>query len=244
VSWATVERAVQPDGSVRAIKRTSYDARLEACGLQLLEDAGAPVPKRHVVAADRIVMDWVEGPADWELLGKSLARVHRSTSPLFGLDYDNLIGSLAQPNAPQAGWGPFFADNRVRVHIEDPAIPSELALRLRMACDGPLQALLDEHRPTPSLIHGDLWAGNIVGGRWLIDPSVSYADREMELAFMTMFSGIPRSMMAAYLEELPLADGWERRRPALRLHHILVHVRLFGASYLGQLASTLDRLGW
>ncbi len=244
MSWATVERAVQPDGSVRAIKRTSYDATFEARGLQLLEDAGAPVPRRHAVSADQIVMDWVDGPADWELLGRALAKVHRSTSSQFGLDHDNLIGALPQHNTRHADWGAFFAETRVRAHLDDPAVPQELAQRLRRACDGALQTMLDEHHPTPSLIHGDLWAGNIVGGRWLIDPAVAYADREMELAFMTMFAGIPQAMFTAYLEDRPLSEGWERRRPALRLHHLLVHVRLFGGPYVGRLASTLDALEW
>jgi fructosamine-3-kinase len=196
------------------------------------------------VSAERIEMEWVDGPADWELLGRSLAKVHRSTSIAFGLDHDNMIGALTQRNTAHADWGEFFADRRVGDHLDDPAVPGVLAHRLRVACDGPLQALLNEHRPAPSLIHGDLWIGNVVGGRWLIDPAVSYADREMELAFMSMFGGIPEALFAAYLEEMPLSEGWERRRPALQLHHLLVHVRLFGGHYSDQLATTLDALRW
>jgi fructosamine-3-kinase len=41
-----------------------------------------------------------------------------------------------------------------------------------------------------------------------------------------------------------LDDGWERRRPALQLYHLLVHVRLFGAGYLSAVAHRLDALGW
>ena len=244
MSWATIERVTQPDGPPLAVKRTRYDARLEAHGLRLLEGAGAPVPPVLEVTADRLVMPWVDGPADWELLGSTLAKVHRTTSATFGLDHDNLIGGLAQRNTPDVHWGSFFAETRVLDHLDDPAVPRDLAHRLRAACQGPLQSLLEAHQPVPSLIHGDLWAGNIVAGRWLIDPAVAYADREMELAFMTMFGGIPRAMFDAYLDEWPLKEGWERRRPALRLHHLLVHVRLFGGGYVAQLAQTLERLRW
>ncbi|MGD2061869.1 MAG: fructosamine kinase family protein [Acidimicrobiia bacterium] len=244
MSWATVEHIVRSDGAALAVKHTRYDARLEARGLRLLEEAGAPVPTVIEVTADRLVMTWVDGPADWEQLGRTLAEVHRTTDPRFGLDHDNLIGGLAQHNTPRDRWGTFYAENRILDHLSDPAVPPELARRLRTACEGPLQVLLEAHAPRASLIHGDLWAGNIVGGRWLIDPAVAYADREMELAFMTMFGGIPQTMFDSYLDEWPLDDGWDRRRPALRLHHLLVHVRLFGGGYVQQLARTIERLGW
>lgn len=244
MSWATVRRVEFPDGSTRAVKETGYDARTEAEGLRALGDAGAPVPRVYEVTPSRIVMDWVEGPADWEWLGRRLVAVHRTTADTFGFSHHNMIGALLQRNDPHDTFGRFFAETRVRDHLEDPSVPTELAHRLARACEGPLQSLLDEHHPVPSLIHGDLWSGNIVGGRWLIDPAVAFADREMELAFLSMFGGVPGTLEAAYREEWPLDDGWERRRPALRLHHLLVHVRLFGGSYIGWLARTLDELGW
>ncbi|MDH3249907.1 MAG: fructosamine kinase family protein, partial [Acidimicrobiia bacterium] len=166
MSWATVERVTQADGSSLAVKHTRYDARLEARGLRLLEAAGAPVPSVIEVTADRLVMPWVDGPADWELLGRTLAKVHRTTSAAFGLDHDNLIGGLEQRNTRHHEWGAFYAENRVLVHVDDPAVPLDLTRRLRAACEGPLQSLLDAHAPRPSLIHGDLWAGNIVAGCW------------------------------------------------------------------------------
>jgi fructosamine-3-kinase len=244
MSWATVERVTRADGPPLAVKRTRYDARLESRGLRLLEEAGAPVPPVLEVSADRLVMPWLGGPADWERLGQALAELHRTSSATFGLDHDNCIGGIRQRNTPHERWGTFFSECRVLDHLDDTAVPSELARRLRTACEGPLQSLLEVHAPRPSLIHGDLWAGNIVDGRWMIDPAVAFADREMELAFMTMFGGIPQTMFDAYLDEWPLEGGWELRRPALRLHHLLVHVRLFGGGYVGQLAQTLDRLGW
>ena len=244
MSWATIRRSELPDGSLRAIKETTYDARLEARGLWALRDAGAQVPEIHEVTPTRIVMDWVDGPADWEGLGRRLATVHRTSAAAFGFPHNNMIGALAQRNDWHDTWGEFFAATRVRDHLDDTAVPTGLARRLARACHGPLQTLLDEHNPTPSLIHGDLWSGNIVGGRWLIDPAVAFADREMELAFLTMFGGVPGALEAAYRDEWPLDDGWEARRPALRLHHLLVHVRLFGGSYVDRLAATLDELGW
>ncbi|WP_371865610.1 fructosamine kinase family protein [Nocardia ninae] len=41
-------------------------------------------------------------------------------------------------------------------------------------------------------------------------------------------------MINAYNETHPLADGWRTRIPLHQLHHLLVHVVLFGASYRSQ----------
>jgi fructosamine-3-kinase len=190
-----------------------------------------------------LVLQHVTGPADPEGLGRALAATHRMTAPRFGWHRDNLIGSLPQANPWTERWADFYVEHRIRPHLDAPALPAGVRTRLARACDGPLQELLDSDRPA-SLIHGDLWSGNIVAGRWLIDPAVCHADREHELAFMTLFGGVPDRVFAAYIEAWPLPDGWQERRPALQLYHLLVHVRLFGAGYVGSVLSRLDALGW
>lgn len=237
-------RAGERDGLPVVVKEVSYDASLEVDGLRALARAGAPVPRVIEAGPHHLVLERVTGPPGWESLGSGLARVHRATASGFGYPIDNVIGPLPQQNRWDRSWGRFYAMRRVGAHLDDPAVPAGLARRLRAACDGPLPDLLDEHTPVPSLVHGDLWAGNVVGGRWLIDPAVSYSDREVELAFMSLFGGIPEAMWRGYDEAWPLDPGWERRRPALQLHHLLVHVRLFGPGYASDVADRLDRLGW
>lgn len=222
---------------------TSYDARLEAEGLEALRVAGAPVPEVWAVAADVIVLEHVSGTPAWAELGGALARVHRTTDDRFGWDRDNVLGPLHQDNTRSSDWPSFFVERRVRPHLHAEALPVGVRRRLADACDGPLPDLLD-HDPVPSLIHGDLWHGNVVDGRWLIDPAVHHADRELELAFMAQFGGFPDELWHTYLDAWPLAHGWQRRRPALQLYHLLVHVELFGASYVAPVVDRLDRLGW
>jgi fructosamine-3-kinase len=231
-------------GSPIAVKTTTYDAAIEADGLRALERAGAPVPRVHRVTSNTLVMDWVNGNPDWYELGATLASVHRSTAGAFGYPIENVIGGLPQPNEWDETWGGFYVGRRIEPHLDDPAVPASIRRRLRTACEGRVQALLDEHKPVPSLVHGDIWAGNIIDGCYLIDPAVSYSDREAELAFMALFGGIPNAMWTGYLDAWPLAAGWERRRPALQLHHLLVHVRLFGLGYTTMVEDRLDQLGW
>lgn len=244
VSWSTVREVSGTAGARRVVKTTAYDAGLEVEGLEALRAAGAPVPEVYASGKHTVEMELVEGPPAWQALGRALASVHRATSDGFGWHRDNVIGPLRQVNTTGARWGRFFAERRVRVHLDDPAVPDGLARRLHEACDGPLPDLLEEADPLPSLVHGDLWSGNIVAGRAFIDPAVYYADREVELAFMAVFGGIPAAMTDAYREAWPLAEGWRRRRPALQLHHLLVHVRLFGGGYARRVAGVLDELGW
>lgn len=240
-SICEVWRARLDDGRDVVVKRTPYPAGVEADGLGALAEGGAPVPEVLAADADVLVLAHVTGPPDWSGLGAALARLHAHTGEAFGWHRDNLIGSLPQRNDPDPSWPAFYATHRISPFLD--AVPSEVRTRLEAACDGPLLALLD-HDAEPSLVHGDLWSGNVVDGRWLIDPAVCRADREYELAFMDCFGGFPAALTDAYTAEWPLDEGWQTRRPALQLYHLLVHVRLFGGSYLGSVVTRLDALGW
>jgi fructosamine-3-kinase len=171
--------------------------------------------------------------------------MHRVTGPAYGWRSDNHAGRFVQDNGWLDQWGTFFAERRVRAHLADPAVPEDLGRRLHRACDGPLPALLPA-TPTPSLTHGDLYAGNIVDGRWLVDPEVSYADRELDLAYMqTSRRTLPDEFWRAYEREWPYDAGYERRQPALRLHHLLLQVRHFGPSrFRPTIEAVLDDYGW
>jgi fructosamine-3-kinase len=188
-----------------------------------------------------LVMEEVSGTPDWESLGRSVAAVHRTSAPSFGWHRDNVIGSLPQRNPWTVSWAEFYVEHRVRSWLA--GLPAPVRHRLDRACDGALPELVD-HPVTPSPIHGDLWAGNVVNGAFLIDPAVSFSDREIELAFAAVVGGIPWPIFAAYAEAWPLPAGWEERRPALQLYHLLVHVELFGAGYLPLVVTRLDRLRW
>lgn len=241
MAWASITRT-DYDGRPAILKTTDYDARLEADGLRMLAAAGAPTPDIYHVTHDHIVMAEVDGPEDWEALGRALAACHRTTNREFGYHFDNVLGPLPQMNAWTPGWSDFYYADRLFPYLAD--LPDDLAGRIRSAADSGRMAGLLDHGQSPALVHGDLWSGNVVGGRWLIDPAVHYADRELDLAFAAVFGGIPERMWRSYEEEWPLDPGWQARRPALQLYHLLVHVRLFGRSYVGMVADRLDRLGW
>jgi fructosamine-3-kinase len=237
-----VWRGTLADGREVVIKRGPGDAELEAEGLEALRTAGASTPAVLGHVDDVIVLEHVAEPGAPERLGRELATVHGTTGPAFGWHRDNLIGPLPQSNRWTEAWPTFLAEQRLLPHVD--ALPAELSRRLRAAVeDGRLTAVAD-HDVDPSLVHGDLWAGNVLADRWLIDPAVHHADAEVDLAMLDLFGSVSPAMRRGYESVRPLDEGWERRRPLLQLPPLLVHVRLFGAGYLGGVASRLDALDW
>lgn len=100
----------------------------------------------------------------------------------------------------------------------------------------------------PSLLHGDVWTSNVLASgthiTGFIDPAVYYGHPEIELAFITLFSTFGKSFFDRYNELHRIRDGFfETRRDVYNVYPLLVHVRLFGGSYLGGVERVLARHG-
>ena len=87
----------------------------------------------------------------------------------------------------------------------------------------------------PSLLHGDLWSGNVITGNdgkaWLIDPAVYVGHAEADLAMTELFGGFPPAFYDAYKEAAKLQPGYAKRRDLYNLYHLLNHLNMFGRSY-------------
>ena len=224
------------------VKQGPGDASLEAEGLQALRAAGAQTPAVLGVRDDVLVLEYVFGTGDRSELGRRLAQVHRTLGPAFGWERDNLIGPLPQANPWTHDWPTFLAEHRIAPHLD--VLPGELRRRLEAAIEDGRLARLADHDVEPSLVHGDLWAGNVLHDRWLIDPAVHHADREVDLAMLELFGAVPADLLQGYEQVWPLDEGADARRDLLQLYPLLVHVRLFGSGYLRAVATRLERLGW
>ncbi|MCC6904667.1 MAG: fructosamine kinase family protein [Anaerolineae bacterium] len=221
----------------------------EADGLQRLAASGAirvpwVIGAGAAEGASFLILEWIERggktPAAAELLGRQLAALHRPPLPAFGLDRDNTLGTLPQPNTPRTSWMAFYRDQRLGVQRDLAArnglLPAERARRLDRLM-GSLDHWINEAAVWPALLHGDLWGGNWIvsadGGPVLIDPAVYAGDREMDLAMASLFGGFPERFFAAYAEALPLPPGAAERQPLYQLYYLLCHLNLFGEGYGG-----------
>jgi len=226
----------------------------EAAGLSALRGAGIlPVPAEVAVMPDFLLLEQVEirgpGPDFFAVFGRALARQHRQArAELFGFERDNFLGASPQPNGWLASWTSFWRERRLghqlellrRHGIEDREL-QKLGDRLLVR----LPEWLDEVADTPSLLHGDLWAGNFLSteaGPLLIDPAVHYGHREAELAMTRLFGGFPAEFYRSYEEEWPLPPGAEERGAVYELYHLLNHYNLFGAAYRAPCLAILRRL--
>lgn len=227
----------------------------EAKSLQLLADQNVfKIPEvmgyGKFLNLDFLVMEYIQskqpGTDFWEGFGKSLAELHSVSQPLHGLSFNNFIGKLPQKNTPQEKWIPFFIKNRLEVQIElsyyKGLIDQDFLKKFRNIYKH-FYSILPEEKP--ALLHGDLWSGNFLpdelGKPALIDPAIYFGSREAEISYTKLFGGFEDDFYTSYHEAFPLVPGIEDRIEIYNLYPLLVHVNLFGLSYLGPIEKTMKK---
>jgi len=183
-----------------------------------------------------------------ERLGRQLAAMHRNTSDRFGWHRDNTIGSTRQINNRENNWVTFYRESRLRFQLvlaEENGFGGNLVQRGERLLET-LPAFFTNHKPQPSLLHGDLWGGNHAalrdGTPVIFDPAVYYGDREADLAMTELFGGFGSGFYAAYRETWPLDPDYRVRRDLYNLYHVLNHLNLFGGGYREQAERLIERL--
>jgi fructosamine-3-kinase len=227
----------------------------EAEGLNLLRSSNAiKVPevlgKGKIGTKNYLLLEFIPKQAPckdfWQDFGTSMAHLHQTTHQYYGLCYTNYIGRLPQKNDWQDQWIDFFIENRLEVQlglaIYNRYIDQDFAKRFRQLY-AQLPGLLTNE--PPSLLHGDLWSGNFIvgtaGKACILDPAVYYGNREIELAFTQLFGGYDQAFYHSYFEQWPVEPEFQDRAEIYNLYPLLVHVNLFGSSYLSGVDRTLRR---
>jgi len=222
------------------IAKHAIGATAEAGMLRAIAATGAPAPAVYAADEAWLLMEDVPaqgGMADaWGDLARILGLLHARQDARYGWPADHAFGPIKIANEWSDDWPAFWAERRLRCHL--PYVPPELGRRIERLADR-LGALFSA-RPPSSLLHGDLWGGNILVAAdrvaALIDPACYYGDREVDVAMLTLFDRPP----PAFFEALALAEGWRDRQPIYRLWPLLVHLRLFGKSYAGAVDAALS----
>lgn len=224
----------------------------EAKALELFSEHNIKSPKVIDYASDcegsYLVMEYINSEKKWnpasiESFAKALASLHKVKNSHYGLSYNNRIGSLYQANK----WCKSFSDYYWQTRLFPQLELAHSNNYLKSPYEFEYMRVRLEEFPTdsPSLIHGDLWSGNYLmdssNEAYLIDPSISYGHREMDLAMMDLFGGFPEAVFDAYHTELAIHNSWKDRKDIFQLYYLLVHLNLFGISYLSQVDSILRK---
>lgn len=233
----------------------------EAAGLGWLAEPGAVAVPEVLAVSDGdgvaeeppfLVLGWVDeghptAGTDADL-GRALASVHGHGFPTFGRPDRRTTGSRGLPNEPCATWAELYATQRMaplaRLARDGQALPERALVGLQRLDEARLAEVGGPPEP-PSLLHGDLWAGNRLvdgyGQSWLIDPAAHGGHREFDLAMMRLFGGFGPACFDAYEEVSPLAAGWQDRVALHQIAPLVVHAIKFGGGYVSAAAEAIAR---
>ncbi len=229
--------------------------QLEEKGLQLLRNNSSVIIPEVIDTFDveensYLLLEWInEGNPKVDSFfnfGRKTALLHNHSSEKYGLEYDNYIGSLKQVNHFTDNWIDFFIEYRIgylaKMAFDSSSIDKQTVSNLER-----LYLKLNDFFPfeKPSLLHGDLWSGNFMfneeGNALIYDPAVYYGHRLMDLGMTKLFGGFPNEFYEGYQSEYKFESNWQDAVQIANLYPLLVHLNLFGTSYLIQIKETLKK---
>lgn len=197
-----------------------------------------------------LLLEWVPsgtpGKVYWQNLAEGLAELHMATQEVFGLDASNYISILPQNNTLTTNWETFYIQERLEPMLQRAyfhQVIDEAFMKKFRELYPKIAGIFPKEKP--SLLHGDLWSGNVLvnasGSPSLIDPAIYYGHREMDIAFSKLFGGFKPSFYEYYREVFPLEPGFDERKDLYNLYPLLVHLNLFGTGYLAGIKRTINR---
>lgn len=226
-----VVRIALADGRTAVVKG-GPSPRTEASMLTAMAASLAPIPRVLAVSDAALVLEELAAggalAGAWGSLGAALGQLHAVQGDRYGWPADYAFGRVAIENAWCDDWPEFWAARRLLVHV--PHVSAPIARRLEaLAADLPNRL---PRRPPASLLHGDLWGGNVLAARGavtgLIDPACYFGHGEVDIAMLGLFDQPGAAFFEAYGAPEP---GCEARLTLYRLWPALVHLRLFGDGY-------------
>ena len=189
-----------------------------------------------------LLMEWIDMQNfDQKNLGKGLGEMHlnatESNPKIFGYPIEGFIGLTNQKKGWENNWIDCFLKLRIIPQLsilKSNFLEEETIHKVKEK----IRSELMNHKPINTLIHGDLWSGNVgidKSGRGVIfDPASWWADNEVDIAMTRLFGGFEKEFYDEYHKIFPTRKGFEKRIIIYNFYHILNHANMFGGSYLNQ----------
>ncbi len=212
------------------------------------------VPKviryKKIENAEILILEWIDMQNhDQKKLGKGLAIMHLNSQnrnfKKFGYSVEGFIGTNPQIKGWDENWSDFFIRYRLNPQLSflnENIISSEMIQNLRSK----IKLILSKHEPVCSLVHGDLWSGNIgveKGFKGVIfDPASWWADCEVDIAMSELFGGFGNDFYDEYYKIHKRLEDFKIRHKIYNLYHILNHANMFGGGYISQLNKQIQMI--
>ncbi|PLW92309.1 MAG: ketosamine-3-kinase [Marinilabiliales bacterium] len=231
-----------------------FEAEFKGLELMRTHSPALRIPKPllcgEIKGTSFLLMEFIENGHPkrdfWKNFAKGLSSMHKTSSSFFGLYHNNYMGSLPQSNKRHIDFSNFFISERLEPQIKlayDRNLINSSDITKITQLYGRYNA--DVPRETPSLIHGDLWTGNYMidnqGNACIYDPAAHFGHRESDLAMSRLFGTFAPEFYHYYNESFPLEPGWQERTDLFNLYPLLIHVNLFGSSYVSSVMSIVKR---
>ena len=197
---------------------------------------------KNIKNIEILILEWIDMQNfNQKNLGKGLGEMHlnaNETNPkIFGYPIEGFIGRSDQ----KAGWENSWIDCFLNLRI----IPQLSILKSSVLDNETINQIIEKikselvkHEPINTLVHGDLWSGNIgidnSGKGVIFDPASWWADNEVDIAMTRLFGGFKKEFYEEYHKIFPIRKGFEKRIIIYNFYHILNHANMFGGGYLKQ----------
>ena len=202
-----------------------------------------------------LIMSFIDNNNDLPIkinddLLSAIISLHSKKSNSYGFNFDTQIGGLKQLNSKSKNWVEFYLDKRLHYIFDlinknqpmDKAINTKIELLLKK---------LDNfipNKPKPSLLHGDLWEGNILFKNkkfsGFIDPGSFYGHNELEVSYLRWFNPkfIDRNFLDKYNDHISIDKYYVNYEPVYQLYYSLLNVYLWDRSYIENVRGLLDKI--
>jgi fructosamine-3-kinase len=197
---------------------------------------------KNIENIEILLLEWIDMyNFDQKKLGKGLGEMHlksaESNPKMFGSPVEGFIGTTDQKKGWKDNWIDCFLNLRIipqLLILESTILDKEIINKVQ----DKIKSELLNHKPINSLVHGDLWSGNVGTGKngrgVIFDPASWWADNEVDIAMTKLFGGFRKEFYEEYHRIFPIKNGFEKRIIIYNFYHILNHANMFGGGYLKQ----------
>jgi fructosamine-3-kinase len=211
----------------------------------LSEQEGAAVLiMEHLPRSESEVADWIEA-------AHALARLHAcDAGDRYGSDEEVWLGGTQCDAVWCDTWPEYLGEHWLRPLLRDVASAKSVSgtsIRTIELLIDRLPELIPA-RPRPSILHGDLWSGNLHPAQGVVavlDPACFVGDPWADPAMTLLFGGVPPEFVQAWRERHEAQSDTpavQERITVVQVMHLLNHVRLFGSGYTPRLMDAVSAL--